>query len=332
MVKKILVALLLSLSLLFVGCGESESESRLETQQMLDDANYVGVITKLEGRAVSNEDYLALAAAYMGKAGLSFSDLVEVVAASNENANNDAFGAFVQSISTNSSPTALADLGSSTLNYEKVMNGACEDATLTLTDSQKDICLFIGLAQSMKAATTLSYLGDVASFGDITGDPDAQLSASVCAMQYAYDGTTGDACTIELLDTPVTFDSNNTYDALKVSVNANTYDFFMTTNTTPKQTIITDGYCTTSFVSCTQGDEGCYVCPVNQTKDAQELTAANILVDVLNGGFDAVVAATGGLDSDVAADIEKYRTEITGSANGDVTVESIIDYINEQNK
>ncbi|MFA6193011.1 MAG: hypothetical protein WC665_11760 [Sulfurimonas sp.] len=332
MIKKVLVASLFTASLLLVGCGDSEGESRLSAQDMLDNGNYAGVVAKLEGRAVSNADRLSLAAAYMGKAGLGFADLTTVIADSNANG-GDGFANFVQSIKTQSSDTALADLGKAVDNYKLVVDGACSSPT-AITDSQKDICLFIGLSSSMKAAKTLSYLGDVTNFG--TNTNDNQLTASACAMQYAYNGQQLAGCTITT-SSDVTFtDTNRTYTPLKAIVNAQEFEYLMTeplAGTNVRQTALTDGFCKLDAINTVSTAKivDSYVCPVNKSAETAELTAANVLVDILNDGFDSVLAAVGGIDSSIATDIEQYRTDITGNANGTITVTNIVAYINSQN-
>ncbi|MFA6137271.1 MAG: hypothetical protein WC667_04220 [Sulfurimonas sp.] len=338
MTKNVLVASLFTASLLLVGCGDSQGESRLSAQDMLDNGNYAGVVAKLEGRAVTNADRLALAAAYMGRSGLGFADLTTVIADSNANG-GDGFANFVQSIKTQSSDTALADLGKAVDNYRLVVDGACSNPT-AITDSQKDICLFIGLSSSMKAAKTLSYLGDVTNFG--TNANNNQLTASACAMQYAYNnnGTPVSGCTITTGSNVTFTDTNRTYTPLQVTVNADAtateFEYLMTeplAGTSVRQTAITDGYCKLDAISTVSAAKiaDSYVCPVNKSADTAELTAANVLVDILNDGFDSVITAVGGIDSSISSDIEQYRTEVTGSATGTITVTNIVNYINSQN-
>ncbi|MEA2090866.1 MAG: hypothetical protein U9O83_00680 [Campylobacterota bacterium] len=342
MIKKVLSITLISTMLLFTGCGgDSEGESRLDTQQKLDSGDFAAVIAKLEPKTSKTlEDYLALGAAYMGKAGLSFSDLVEVVAASSEDSNDDGFASFIKNIDNRKSPSALKDLEESAKNYQQVVKTACADAAadpnFELSDTQKDICLYIGLSHSMKVATAFSYLGDVTKLSE--SGSDDELKASACAMGYAYDGSVGTGCTISE-DVNITFSvSEKTYTPLGVTVNSVEYDYLMTgviPGTTNKQTALTDGYCTLDSFSTRADDEfaGSYACPVNEEKGADDLTAASILVDTLNTGVDSIIAAAGGDDSDMSDDIKEFKEEIKGSAGEeDVTLSEIIDYINTKNQ
>ncbi len=336
MIKKILATSFVCAGLIFSGCGESDAESQLEIQQMLDDGDYLGVIARLEGSADTQSEYIALGSAYMGAAGLSLSDLITIIADSNDNNDSDAFASFANSVDekTASNPKALEYLGKSSDAYKQVVGDACSDTNATLTDSQRDICLYTGLSESMRATVTLGYLGDVASLADNTSDDE--LTASACAMQYAYDGTVPAECT-KGVDSDVTFvESNSTYTTFFMTVNGNSFDYLKTTFT-PGSTVITNGYCpldsfadrNTTMTFDTKAP-GYYVCPVDETGD-QNLTTEVLLVDILNGGFDAVIAGVGGTGSDLASDIDNFKSEINQDANETITIDDIINYINTQN-
>ncbi len=336
MIKKILATSLVCATLIFSGCGESDAESQLEIQQMLDDGDYFGVIARLDGNAQTDSEYIALGAAYMGAAGLGVADLITIIADSNTDENVDAFASFANSVDekTVNNPRALEYLGKSTDAYKEVIGDVCGDDNTTLTDSQRDICLYTGLSESMRATVTLGYLGNVASLADDTSDDE--LTASTCAMQYAYDGTVPVECT-KGADSDVTFvESNSTYTTFVMTVNGNSFDYLKTTFT-PGSTVISNGYCpldsfadrNTTMTYDTK-TLGYYVCPVDETGD-QNLTTEALLVDILNGGFDSVIAGVGGTDSDLTGDIEEFRKEITGDSNGDITMDDIINYINSQN-
>lgn len=327
--KKILAASFIGAVLFFNGCASDDGEDRLETQYMLDNGEYNAVVLKLEGNADSEDEYLALASAYMGKSGLGLSDMVSLMA---DSSGTDGFGGLASAIGKDND--TLVNIGKATDNYKLAANGACDsNATVDPTNSQKDICLFMGLSSMMKAATTLSYLGDLESFGTTAVDgPNYELTASACAMGYAFNGTydTTD-CTLVGPEANVEFDSNKTYTPFAMLVNATNYYYLKTTDSVVPQTIITDGNCTTAFTACTTAsDVDCYVCPVNQDADAEELTVANILVDVINDGVESIVA-TLGLDSDITADVEAFKEELSGSVDGNITVESIINYIDANN-
>jgi hypothetical protein len=341
MLKKTVTSFSLAFALAFTGCGDSEGEKRLEAQDALDSGNYESVISMLEpvSESTSSEEYNLLASAYMAKAGFTLGDIVQLMDASNDTG-SDGFASFAASIANERTDSSLEDLNKAVNYYKDMLDDvSCSDTNLTSTE--KDVCFFIGLSSTVKTATTLSYLGDLTNFGSDSLDEDYELAASACAMQYAYDQVGSADCAYTMGDLNVTFDSNKSYDSFKVTVDddlsGTEYFYLMTRDsaTAPiEQTIITDGYCGVDFTTCTTANNtDCFACPVNQDADAEELTVATILVDVLNDGLDAVIGAVGGSSGDtdsIAADIEEYKQEV-GGADGEVSVQEIIDYINAQN-
>lgn len=341
MAKSIMVCSVLATALLLGGCEGNDAESELQTQQMLDKGNYEGVIAKITN-PVTNDDYMALAAAYMQKAGLGLADLVTVIADSTEDANNEAFAAFVKSIKEKSSSTALQDLEQSATYYKAVV----ADCNLpTLSTSQEDACLYRGLAQTMKASATIGYIADdISNFGT-SGSSDNKLKASTCAMQYALNGSTG-GCTLSS-NGNITFASGVTYESITVGYNGETFENLIRTIDTTKQTAITSGYCAlTDFTTRTETPDPSYhVCPVVETADAEELTTEALIVDALNDG----TASIGGIATEeMQADIDEFKCEVLGGTyndyNGcrddsnnpidmaqDVTNAQVIDYLNNNN-
>ena len=340
MIKSILASSMLCAALLFSGCGDSEGEDRLETQQMLDDGDYAAVIAKLEGSASSIEEYLALAAAYMQRAGLGLADLITVVSDSGEE-DSDAFTAFVKSVSAQTSSTALNDLGDATRNYGYVVNDCANDA---LSDSQKDVCLYIGLAETMKAATTIGYLTeDITLFGADSNGTDAKLQTAACAMQYAYDGNDGN-CTISSNGNITFIPSAKTYESIDVTYDAQTFEYLLyDTNVTTTNVAMTKGYCTldsftTRTLDINDTNSSYHVCPINESATEDDLTSEQLIVDALNGGFDAI---SGVATDDMQGDIDEFKCEVLGGTyNGsscsadldqNVTAQQVIDYLNANN-
>lgn len=364
MMKKILATSLIGMMLLFSGCGESDAVDPLETQQMLDDKDYIGVINKLENRPASDMNNIALGDAYMGKSGLGLLDVVQIMLADNNDtgASDDAFSVLAEGIDEKKSSTALSDLKLSTYYYEEVVN--CDDENLT--SSQNNICLRNGMAQTVRAIVAISYLGDIASIAASAADSTSdELDASTCAMQYANDMNDSSldptVCTA-FEDGNVTFDNNATYTQLEITMPAtgNKYDYLITKPTAGiRQTALTEGYCTSSDftrydINTTDRNAmtkvpvypllytvdplvEVHACPVNEGAPEDEVTAADILVNVLNGGLDAIVAATGG-DTELATEVEGFKYEILGINEADVTedtnttitIDDITAYLNSQ--
>ncbi len=344
MIKKILAGSLFTAMLLLSGCGDSEGEDHLAIQQMLDKGDYLGVIAALEGSEDSNDDYIALGAAYMGKAGVSLTNIVSAMASS-EDTDDDGFSTFVKSIAGISTATAITDLGKSADNYRMVV-GDC--TSHTLSDSAKDICLFIGLGATTRTAVTIdSLVGDISTFAD-DAVVDDKLTASVCAMQYAYNGVELSDCNIST-DGSVTFSVlEKTYDKFTVDVNATDYYFLMTeiNGTINNQTVLTNGYCADNDFS-TRVDEynstalpALHACPINEDKDAEELATASVLVTILNDGMESISAA---VTEDIQEDVNEFKCEILGGTHDefsgcmgadiiqDISEQNIIDYLNAQN-
>jgi len=328
MIKKILAGSLFTAMLLFSGCGDSEGEDYLAIQQMLDKGDYAGVIAALEGSADSNDDYIALGSAYMGKAGVSFSRIISAMASDNEN--DDAFAAFVKSIADVSTPTAIADLGKSADFYKKIV-ADCASASIndSLNDSAKDICLFIGLGAITRTAVTIdSLVGDISKFTN-KSESDDKLTATICAVHYDYDGTVGADCSI-VEDAGVNFENvSKTYMPVTVTVDTKEYYYLKTAN---DKTVLTDGYCNATTgstrVDSYNSATAQYACPINDEPTADELTIEGILVQVFNEGIDSISAA---LTHDIQEDINEFVSEIDANSDGIIDESDIIEYLNEQN-
>ena len=372
MIQKIATTSLVTAMLLLSGCGssDSEGESRLETQHMLDNANYDGVIAKLSGMATTAEDNLALAAAYMGRAGLSLADLITLVGDNNA-LDDNAFGSFIDNINdaTQGSATPLSDINNATKYYTKVVGeDTCkEDNSKTITDAQKDICLFKGLTQTMGAATTMSYIAD--DIGSVfttpvegeEATPDYKLTSSTCAMQYAVDGNDSRITDCIITDTGVelTFENNNTYNSISVTVNDDAsqqkYEYLLTQVSAPaiRSTAVTKGYCTqddfttrVDETNATTYNEATYhVCPVNEDPEADEITTGSVIADALNNGVESIgVAADESMQEDIngfkddikettcTAPIDPADQERCSAENFIITEADIVNYLNDNNK
>ena len=343
MVKKILISSLCSAMILLSGCGDSEGEERLSIQQMLDDGNYVGVISALESSADSDDDYMALGAAYMGKAGVSLANIVSAMA-STDDSSDDGFATFVNSIADISTPSALIDLGKSVENY-RVVVGDCTSSNLS--DAAKDICLFIGLGATTRTAVTIDNLvGDISKFTD-DNLVDDKLKAAACAMQYAFDGRNDSnvdaSCTSLVESADVNFTTiNKIYTPLTVTVDSVDYHHLLTS---ANQTVLTSAYCTANSFSRVDDYNATatpplYACPVNENQDEDDLTTAGVLVDIFNEGMDAISAAA---TEDIQEDVDEFKCEILDGSydefngcigadiNQDISEVNIIDYLNSKN-
>ena len=342
MLNKILILSLATIAFILNGCNsDGEGESRLETQHMLDKQDYEGVISKLASSQVkTQEENLALGAAYMGRAGLSLTDLVKVVSESGDNNDDNAFGSFISKVdnATQSSKSPLADLNKATQYYEKVVSSdLCLHNNNNLTDSQSDLCMFKGLTQIMGTATTIGYISDnVGTIFNTDGSIDSKLQASTCAMEYAIDkNSVENVCSI----TPkadVTFQSGLTYRDIDVYVDGEVFEYLLS----KVSTVITKGYCSADDFTTRVKDKNStnyntnfHVCPINEDANATELTTGSIIAQALNDGIDAIGMAA---DDDMQEDIDAFKREVLSSSNkssdATITEEDIVKYLNEQNQ
>ena len=106
--------------------------------------------------------------------------------------------------------------------------------------------------------------------------------------------------------------------------------YHLGTETTPGgSTVITNGYCNNDFTNYSETiDAGLspYPCPVNQVSTQEDLNTSTMLIETLNEGLDAVKTAVSG-DDQFVSDIDEYKTEIDGDANGDITVSELQTYL-----
>ncbi|MCW8837626.1 MAG: hypothetical protein OQK11_02880 [Thiovulaceae bacterium] len=350
--RQLSTALLLGILLLSGGCGSSDTRNdKLSAQQLLDSGDYDGAIAKMEPIASSDADYKLLGDAYMGKAGVSFSDLL-VIISNSADSTDGSFAAFIDNIDQSTSSSSLSDLEMSKEYYGQIVGTSCTDAandnTIVLNTTEENICLLIGLVDTVKAATTISYLADevsTLSSSDVTEDP--KLQASACAMQYAFDGNDTNvdaACTVTQGDNITFVQSQNTYDEITVVVNASSFDYIITdTNNTLESTALTDGYCTLDDFNTradynyTSVPADYYVCPINESSSDADITTAKVLVDAINDGTESIGIAT---NEEVQDSIDEFKCELIGgtytttcstSLEQDITEEQIINYLNLNN-
>jgi len=358
MVRRIILSSLMLVTLIFSGCGDSEGEDRLNVQQMLDNGDYNGVISTLEGGATTNENNLLLGSAYLNKSGLSLSALVGIIT-DGADSKDGAFATFIDGVSKRRTSTALLDLEKSTSYYKAVIGTKCKDANdnnLVLSDTQKDICLLMGLSETMKAATTISYISDdVSALGSNSNVVDPKLQTSACAMQYAFDGDSTSIdptkCSV-LVVGDYKFASGLTYEKVEITYvpdNSKKFNYLLAGNSTPRSTIITDGYCSLDSFSPRAKDKNSldyeitfHECPINEDPNAIDITTGKVLVDALNNGTDSIGIAA---SDDMKNDVDEFKCEVLSGVYNEntiacdgadltksVTTLDVITYLNNNNK
>ena len=323
MIGKVLTVSAITAMLLFSGC-ENDAEDRITTQQMLDSGNYNGVISILEPKDVkTDDDKLKLASAYMDKAGFSLTDLISIVA-SGEDETDSPFASFVTSVKGVKTADTLDDLQNAIYYYgeivdvEKYVNASPSRAD-DLNESEEDITIdtnefFLGLAYMTKAATVLSYMGDVSKLQEV-GD-DANILASGCAMAkvYAPSKIPKECASVNYVGL-VTIEGSN-YSPIEVILNnGNGERYYLLANDLRDQLVLSDY--TTNFVGTS------YPMPV---KD-EYLTVFSSLLDSLNKAFDFILSTA---PDDVKEDIINYRDELNTDLDPRISVTELTTYLNTQ--
>jgi hypothetical protein len=340
MLNKVIVTSLLTSLLLLSGCGgDSEGESALETQQMLDDGNFDGVIAKLAPTAHTNDEYITLASAYMGRAGFSLYDIVNSFIVKEDENDDGAFANYTKNVNNASSITAFDDLKIARKYYTKIVEDRCLDEYDSLSSSEKNICLYMGLSITTRTALALKLLTDnIDSFGGEGGD--LQLQATTCAMQYAVDpAEVNKACVITEQGSVTFSESQKTYNLLDINVTLDGESGeFSKLLQDHNRTVLTEGYCTLdSFDSRVLSMAGgLYPCPLNEDINGTDESAETLLVDALNNSLDIVVSLA---PEDVQGDGDEFKCEVIGgeyiddtcSKTGDIDETSIVDYLNKEN-
>lgn len=360
MYKKVLMASLTTASILFSGCGNSDTTCRIDVQKALDKGNYDTAISDLNGRCkdafTASDLNMNLAAAMMGKSGYSVSDIADMLI--NSDSQGSAFSSFLKSVEDKKTPDSLPRLLDANSYFTKAIerNGftnpaiICRAANLrNLNDSRvTNACLYIGFNKTIQAANTVTYLtgnvdGLVNSIDNNANNTPYDMRASLDALAWAMKASYTPNPDTTITSTDITIAGHPfAHLVIDYSDNAATHSFYRLARSSTRDanntTVITDGYCdengnrencqnmednTTREV--TNPIPGCYACPVVLDTNGSTLSVANLLVDTLNGGSDAVTAVSD--DPDITNSIGDFKEEITGSRDGNVTIDDIINYL-----
>ncbi|WP_457745083.1 hypothetical protein [Sulfurimonas sp.] len=358
MYKKIILALLVVISLVFSGCGDSDTTCRIDVQKALDKGNYDKVISDLNGvcsGAYTTSDLnMNLAAAYMGKSGYSVSDVADMLINSDNNG-GDSFTSFLSSVDAKKTADSLPLLSTANEYFLKaIANGSIDKSTVLCSLSRinnsndsrvTNACLYIGFNLTIQASNTITYLTGnidtlISSINDDTNTTPYDMRASLDALAWSMglnDPTITDPA---ITDKEITIDGNPfTHIKVDYTNHGTFYRLAKSTNNDNNTTVITDGYCDSdgNKTACAgiENSDGsidinnplsssCYACPVLLDKNAT-LGVAQLLVDTLNNGADTIAAVSN--DPDISNSIDDFKEEITGSRDGTVTIDDIIKYL-----
>jgi len=332
MIKNIIATSLVAATLVFSGCGSDEGEAALSVQQKLDQRDFVGAISMLQGNTDTDGEKLQLGSAYMGAAGLSTTDLIRIMSDSTSDTttsgtpapqraaaatgNSDSFARFAEVLQklADNNPKMLEYLNKATEIFALV-SGRADSASLGFA---------IGLANTAKATTVLTYLGDIETLvnGGATGD----LRASSCAITYMYAATVDAAkCTVV---------HNAADNTLLVTLVSDGSSYLRLVSGVPGQFVdgATDNgemYIHKNYTDSVTGEEtensnNGLNQPIVVLVDGERITVKDTLVSALNEGFDTIVEFA---PDDTKDDILEYKREIDLDNNSVIDSSEIAQYL-----
>ena len=350
--KKIALILFFTMSFVtFNGCEDDTSLQsciyRLEygSDKSTTDTAYQAVIdladgeckSVLENAGMSDELKTYKAAAYLGLAGISLSNMVDTLLGG-----GDLMNELMNMVSGGTS--ALYATEAVNL-YDEITNS---EADCNSTTVKADACTITGYVRPLQAVggistltgDSLTYNGEEVSSLTAVLDPTSVGINSGTATEFDVDGDglldSAEASAIALsgavgsfnatyddpdpINATLTFtkDSTNyTYDHNKVTINSidnGTYAnavFYKLLDQSTSVPILTDGYCSTSFVTCTTvNTTDCFVCPVISS-NGTSLSSTTVVVDALNS-------------ADASSPLYAIKTMIS---NGTITEADIASYL-----
>ncbi|SFV75368.1 hypothetical protein MNB_SM-3-388 [hydrothermal vent metagenome] len=349
---KLLLSTLIGGIIIYSGCGESSynpsnnSSTNQKIQQLLQNHQYVEVINTLHNKPLTNNDYTALGKAYMGLSGLDIQTVIQKIYASGDG-NNSSLMTFINSANYDKvrCDVPLSYLNKATQYFMKVIGDRCTTAPQQLTNFEKNICVYKGLAQTMEAVTTLNYIKN----GDDNNTSDSKLRASTCAMQYAFNGSAIECSVLE--KGFIHFQQNDrVYQSITVyPYGANReYEFLLKGTKYPKEVIVTHGYCATDDYTTrvdskedTSYKSSYHVCPINLNEDittvnVDHFTTKDFIIDSFNKGTETILQTT--TDTKLKQQIQDFRDDIyqtrtkTTQKTQQIDEEDMVQYLKQQTK
>lgn len=337
MVTKTIFFILFSSSFFFSGCDTTKVDSK-DFNTLLKEEKFSEVIERLEPTASTDDEYLALGAAYMGLSSLKISDVINKICKSSETQEGSSLMAFTQSAKYDKAKcdVPLSYLNKATTYFLYVIGDKCSTEPESLSLFERDVCVYKGLSQTMEAVTTLNYIQE-----------DNKLKASSCAMEYALKGTVSE-CSIFVKGDVQFVNNTKTYEAVYVYVDGSEYEYLLEKSQYGlKKLIITDGYCKIDDAENRTEDKDVasssayHVCPVNLNEavsDTQEVIHPNVnqfIVDSFNKGTEAILI--GSDDKLLTKTVDGFRQEIYATRENNekhelIDEEDMLLYLKQQNR
>lgn len=361
--KKLLSVSAVAAIMLLGGCGNQDASCRIDVQKDIDTGNFDAAVAKLEGScktAYNESDRLYnLAAAYMGKAGYSVSDVIKVMVDANNNNANNSFTTFINDINKNRRSGSLdllaqaksyflRSIDPSVANVQTLFTQYCESNNSTSGSRASNACFYVGFNDVIRTSVTVSQLTKdlnttlAAIDAGNNGQVPLDMQVSVDALAWAAGKSVQNGSTI--MPQNVTTIKGQSYRPLVITNNGETF-YRLADDAAPSatsSTILTDGYCSAdgNKSACTgiEKSDGsidttkiaagvtCYACPISVENNSSSGKVTDLLVEALNNGTDAILNIAN--DPDIAQSVKDFKKEVTGSPDGNITVDQIINYLN----
>ncbi len=361
--KKLLTISAVMAMIFLSGCGEESSTCRIDVQRDIDKGNFQSAISKLDGSCKSaftpSDRLYNLATAYMGESGYGVSDVIKIMVEADDNNDDNGFTTFTKSVSKNRKENSLDLLGQAKTLYLRSIEPDSNDTKALLsqycrkvkrTDAPynsriQNACFYAGFSDIVKSGVALTQLTNniddalKAIEDNNVNEIPLDMKANMDALAWAIGAEIQNGSTIEAKAIRI---KNIAFKHLQLSLDGETF-YRLAQENAPNQkssTILTSGYCDIngSKTPCEgiENEDGsidttkpaaasCYACPISFESNTSS-TVTEMLVDTLNSGLDSIDELTN--DEEIKDSVRKFKKEITGSEDGNVTVDNIIDYLN----
>jgi len=328
MLKGILVSSVVAATLIFSGCSsDSQGVSRVETQSMLDNGDYQGVISKLGSSSnLTSEQSMQLGSAYMGASGLTLADVTVMLNSStNPQPSAGLVGTYADGGSNDDYLNFLDKLRKNAEDHPKVLEYlekaiAAFNKVLEKSDGNTNAKLLAALSRAAKASTSISYLGDIKEL--VKNGADDEMYISACAMIYVYANDKFDQASDKCVDATEAPDNNegDAFKEIKVTVTGG-YVGRRLTSLDGTDLILSDGYVDAEGNKTTDSANGANSAyPVGDGS----ITIKDAILDDINSGFDALIDIA---PDDLKDDIRDLKNELDADGNGTVSSEELANYL-----
>lgn len=321
MIKKTIMASLLSASVFISGCGVDNDACVVQVGLDLDSERFDAVITALEdnqtcGGAFSSEEaWMNLGAAYIGTAGISIGKIVGSVGslAADASGGSADISTLLSTFEEASTTTGLKALSKAQTVYGYLLEGVSCDAPTTAI--QEASCMYNQLADTLKMVGVMnaSLGGFVDVLADLTNsdiidvnenNKSDELEVTVCSISGVPQNT--GTCAGILIDNSlgnVTFADEDGYSGIyqptiysvqdtnaSDGVTHGDYNRTLEVNALLTTPAVTVGQCKKDFTPCDAVDHssvnGCFECPV--VADGESISVTSGILDLVNAEDSAI--------------------------------------------